>query len=149
MVTISLPLMKLHSVTVSHIKYIIYKYADQNKTDWIYKFYYNADNGQQQPDNLENNRQEDCACLVATSNFNDTNCKSSHGIVCQMSPVPNGQYSEILKLSKHTVNNLFIWLGFNVALTHQNRSYRDSETKENVEAQKRKQRWGHDRNKHN
>ena len=30
-----------------------------------------------------------------------------------------------------------IKLGLNVALTHQNRSYRDSETKENVEAQKR------------
>ena len=30
-------------------------------------------------------------------------------------------------------------LGLNVALTHQNRSYRDSETKENVEAKKRKQ----------
>ena len=42
------------------------------------------------------------------------------------------------------------------ALTHQNRSYRDSETKENVEAQKTKQRGGNDRkrtvttkNKHN
>ena len=34
----------------------------------------------------------------------------------------------------------FFRLGFNIALTHQNRSYRDSETKENVEAQKRKQR---------
>ena len=51
---------------------------------------------------------------------------------------------------------LFIRLGLNVALIHQNRSYRDSETKEKVEAQKRKQRVGNDRkrtgtttNKHN
>ena len=43
-----------------------------------------------------------------------------------------------------------------VALTHQNRSYRDSETRENVEAQKGKQIGGNDRkrtattnNKHN
>ena len=36
----------------------------------------------------------------------------------------------------------FIRLGFNVPLTHQNKSYRDSETKENIEAQKRKQRGG-------
>ena len=49
-----------------------------------------------------------------------------------------------------------IRLGLNVALIHQNRSYRDSETKENVEAQERKQRGGNDRkrtatteNKHN
>ena len=33
-------------------------------------------------------------------------------------------------------------MGLNVALTRQNRSYRDSETKENAEAQKRKQRGG-------
>ena len=33
---------------------------------------------------------------------------------------------------------LFIRMGLNVALTHQHRSYRDSETKEKVEAQKRK-----------
>ena len=50
----------------------------------------------------------------------------------------------------------FIRLGLNGALTHQNMSYRDSETKENVESQKRKQRGGNDRkrtattnNKHN
>ena len=36
-------------------------------------------------------------------------------------------------------------MGLNAALTHQNRSYRDSETKENVEAQKRKQRAENDR----
>ena len=41
--------------------------------------------------------------------------------------------------------NLFIWLGLNVALTHQKRSYRDRETTEYVEAQKRKQRLGNDR----
>ena len=35
---------------------------------------------------------------------------------------------------------IIIRLGINVALTHQIRSYRDSETKENVETQKRKQR---------
>ena len=40
---------------------------------------------------------------------------------------------------------LFIRLGLNVALPHQNRSYRDSETKENVETQKRKQIGGNDR----
>ena len=40
---------------------------------------------------------------------------------------------------------LLIRLGLNVALTHQNMSYRDSETKENVETQKRKQRGGNDR----
>ena len=39
----------------------------------------------------------------------------------------------------------FIRLGLSVALTHQNRSYPDSETKENVETQKRKQIWGNDR----
>ena len=51
---------------------------------------------------------------------------------------------------------LLLDLGLNVALTHQNSSYRDSETKENVEAQKRKKRGGNDRkrtaatkNKHN
>ena len=33
------------------------------------------------------------------------------------------------------VYSLFIRFGLNVALTHQNRLYRDSETKENVEAQ--------------
>ena len=36
-------------------------------------------------------------------------------------------------------------MGLNVALTYQNRSYRDSETKENVEVQKRKQRGENDR----
>ena len=40
---------------------------------------------------------------------------------------------------------IYIRLGLNVALTHQNGSYRDSETKENVEAQQRKQRGGNDR----
>ena len=40
---------------------------------------------------------------------------------------------------------IIIRLGRNVALTHQNRSHRDSETKENVEAQKRKHRGGKDR----
>ena len=35
---------------------------------------------------------------------------------------------------------MFIRLGLNAALTHQNRSYSDSETKVNVEAQNRKQR---------
>ena len=35
-----------------------------------------------------------------------------------------------------------IRVGLNVALTHQNTSYRDSATNENVEAQKRKQRGG-------
>ena len=51
---------------------------------------------------------------------------------------------------------IYFKLGLNVALTHQNRSYRDGETKENVEEQKRKQRGGNDRkrkatnkNKHN
>ena len=40
---------------------------------------------------------------------------------------------------------IIIRLGLNVALTHQNRSHYDSETKENVEAQKMKQRGGNDR----
>ena len=54
---------------------------------------------------------------------------------------------------------LFIRLGLNIALTHQNMSYRNSKTKENVEAQKREAesvRVGNDRkrtattkNKHN
>ena len=51
---------------------------------------------------------------------------------------------------------IIIIMGLNIALKHQNRSYRGSETKENVEAQKRKQIWGNDRkrtattkNKHN
>ena len=39
---------------------------------------------------------------------------------------------------------VFIRLRLNVALTHQNRSCRDSESKENIEAQKRKQRGGND-----
>ena len=50
----------------------------------------------------------------------------------------------------------FIRLGLNVALTYQNRSYRDRETKENVEEQERKKRGGNVRkrtattkNKHN
>ena len=34
----------------------------------------------------------------------------------------------------------FIRLAINVAYIHQNRSYRDSKTKENIEAQKMKQR---------
>ena len=38
-----------------------------------------------------------------------------------------------------------IRLGLNVALTHQNMSYRDSETKKNLEAQIRKQKEGKDR----
>ena len=42
-------------------------------------------------------------------------------------------------------DHLVIRLGLNVALTHQNRSYRDSETKGNVEEQKRKQRGETDR----
>ena len=40
---------------------------------------------------------------------------------------------------------LFIRFRLNIALTHQNRSYRDSENKEKVEAPKRKQRGGNDR----
>ena len=44
-----------------------------------------------------------------------------------------------------TEKHIIIRLRLNVALTHNNRSYRDSETKENVEAQKRKQRGGNDR----
>ena len=51
---------------------------------------------------------------------------------------------------------IIIRLGLNVALTHYNRSYLDSETKENVEAQTRKQTGRNDRkrtattkNKHN
>ena len=39
---------------------------------------------------------------------------------------------------------IIIRLGLNVALIHQNRSYLDSETKENVEAHKRKQRGEND-----
>ena len=42
---------------------------------------------------------------------------------------------------------IFIRLGLNVALRYQNRSYRDSETKENVEAQKGRQKRGTDRNR--
>ena len=42
-------------------------------------------------------------------------------------------------------NNIIIKFGLNVALTHQNMSYLDSESKEKVEAQKRKRRWGNDR----
>ena len=37
---------------------------------------------------------------------------------------------------------LLFRLGLNVALTHQNRSYHDSETKENVEAQKKEAERG-------
>ena len=50
-------------------------------------------------------------------------------------------------ISDHRHMNVFSELldwGLNVALTDQNRSYRNSETKENVEAQKRKQRGGND-----
>ena len=43
------------------------------------------------------------------------------------------------------IQKIFNRLGLVVTLTHQNRSYRDSETKENVEAQKRKQRGENDR----
>ena len=41
--------------------------------------------------------------------------------------------------------SFYIRSGLNVALTHHNRSYRDSETKEKVEAQKRKQIGGNNR----
>ena len=40
---------------------------------------------------------------------------------------------------------IIIIFGLNIALTHQNRSNRDSESKENIEAQKRKQRGANDR----
>ena len=42
-----------------------------------------------------------------------------------------------------------IGLGFNVALIHQNMSYRDNETKEKVETHNMKQRGGKDRNSDN
>ena len=38
--------------------------------------------------------------------------------------------------ASHLHDYLFIRLGLKVALTHQHRSYRDSETKEKVETQK-------------
>ena len=44
---------------------------------------------------------------------------------------------------------IIIRLGLNVALIHQNRSYRDSETKENAEEQKRKQRGENNRKRIN
>ena len=62
----------------------------------------------------------------------------------------------VLKIFNVKYHLFLIWLGLNVTLTHQNRSYRDSETTENVETQKRKQRGGNDtkrtattKNKHN
>ena len=45
-------------------------------------------------------------------------------------------------MPRGNITIIIIRLGPNVPLTHQNRSYRDSETKENVEAQKRKQIGG-------
>ena len=45
------------------------------------------------------------------------------------------RYTTILLLGRiFELIIVFIRLGLNIALTHQNRSYRDSETKENVEA---------------
>ena len=61
-----------------------------------------------------------------------------------------GSYQKIVKsipakAKKDKFIYLCITLGHNLALTHQNMSYRDSETMGKVEAQKRKQRGGNER----
>ena len=44
-------------------------------------------------------------------------------------------------MTNHAINDdVIIRLGLNVALPHQNMSYRNSETKENVETQKKAER---------
>ena len=55
------------------------------------------------------------------------------GYVLTMSRYCYWVYMIDLFIAPLSVFILFILLGLNVALTHQNRSYRDSETKENVE----------------
>ena len=61
-------------------------------------------------------------------------------------PLNNLDFHHIVNISG-CVCFLFIRLGLNVASTHQNKSYRDSETEKKVETQERKQKVGNDRNR--
>ena len=80
-----------------------------------------------------------------------TGSEISNNVAGDVTDNNNGTYTGMLLLpwagkfksiDYHAPLYIIIRLGFNVALTHQNRSYRDRETKGNVEAQKRKQRGG-------
>ena len=58
-------------------------------------------------------------------------------------------FSKNLRGGGFVFNKKKFRLELQVALTHQNRSYRDSETKENIDDSERKQRGGNDRKRKN